>query len=145
MDIASIVEKLVKKYKTSDPFELADYMNVNVYILPLHNEIKGIYQHFKRNKFIYISQALRHPEQRIVCGHELGHSVLHQCQNISFIQHKMFCVKNKFELEANLFAAELLISDEEVWEYSKIGMNMEQIAKIIGIPYELICIKYRKR
>ncbi|WP_446715373.1 ImmA/IrrE family metallo-endopeptidase [Caloramator sp. Dgby_cultured_2] len=74
-----------------------------------------------------------------VCGHELGHAILHTKINCTFLkQHTLFST-NKFENEANLFCSYLLVSDETLKQYS--DYSIEQIAAIFCIPTELLIIR----
>lgn len=84
MEIKIIVNKLVKKYKTRDPFVLASCLNISTNLWPLHKDIKGLYQNFQRNKLIYINDNLLYEQQRIVLAHEIGHAVLHKELNVCF-------------------------------------------------------------
>lgn len=56
--------------------------------------------------------------QKIICAHELGHAVLHsQMPGIeSFHDFALFDDTSSTEYEANVFAAELLLKDEDVFE-----------------------------
>ncbi|MCX7903239.1 MAG: ImmA/IrrE family metallo-endopeptidase [Caloramator sp.] len=137
--IKPIVNNLVKKYNTNDPFELADYLNVTIKYWNFPLEIKGIYQYEKRNKFIYLNKHLSHHEKLYVCGHELGHAILHTKINCTFLKHHTLFSTNKFENEANLFCSYLLISDETLQQFS--SYPLEQIAAIFCIPIEFLLIR----
>ena len=45
------------------------------------------------------------------------------------------------ELEANLFAAELLISDESFLDYAEQGYSLEQVAAALAFPADLLRLK----
>ena len=51
------VDKLIKKYKTCDPFELCDYMNIQVRYSDI-GEYRGMYRYSKRNQFITINTSV---------------------------------------------------------------------------------------
>jgi hypothetical protein len=53
--IKQVVTNLVKKYKTTDPFELSSLMNIQVIPWDLHEEINGFYKYDKRNKYIFLT------------------------------------------------------------------------------------------
>jgi Zn-dependent peptidase ImmA (M78 family) len=76
----------------------------------------------------------------MVCSHELGHAVLHPKSNILFLENHTFCVKNRFEREANRFAAELLIPDDVIYKYP--NYTIEQVAAEIGIDEKLLILKF---
>lgn len=141
MDVKSIVEKIIKKHKSRDPFEIAHSRNIRIIIRDL-GEVKGFYLYYKRKQTIYISSLLSEHEQKVVCCHELGHAILHPRLNVFFLESNTYFTKNKFECEANRFAAELLIDDTGTVEYFRAGLTLEQIANVIGVPHELLCVKY---
>ena len=84
MDIKKIVNSLVKKHKTRNPFEIIKGMNVILVPVPLEG-VRGFYQYFQRNNIIYIDDSLPEHEQILVCAHELGHMLLHKKANALFM------------------------------------------------------------
>jgi len=69
-------------------------------------------------------------------AHELGHAILHRKQNCYFIRNKTLLLNSKTELEANLFAAELLIDDDIILEYPE--YTTSQLSKLLGYEERLI-------
>jgi Zn-dependent peptidase ImmA (M78 family) len=139
-EIKDIVRKLVRKYKTSNPYELADYLNIIVLIDNLDESIRGYFHYFKRNKIIHINSKLSDKDKRIVLAHELGHAVLHPKLNIIFMEHNTYFVKSKYEYEANKFAAEILVPDDLLSTYP--DYTLQQISCLEGIPEYLIELKF---
>ena len=111
-------EKLVRKYGTRDPFELLDAMHVQVrFYFDLHST-KGFSRYFLRQYFVGINGNLPKEEQRIVAAHELGHIVLHAeaLRNSPLFDTAVYDKRSGTEYEANLFAADLLLRDDDVVE-----------------------------
>ena len=138
MDILRLVDYLVRKYNTRNPFEIINNLNVIVVFYPLKG-VKGFYQYFQRNNIIYIDNNLSEAEQKVVCAHELGHMFLHKKCNAIFMDSRTHFVTNKYENEANTFAAELLIPDSIILENP--GMTKNQIARLTG--YDEKIMKYK--
>ena len=138
MDILRLVDSLVRKYNTRNPFEIINNLNVIVVFYPLKG-VKGFYQYFQRNNIIYIDNNLSEAEQKVVCAHELGHMFLHKKCNAIFMDSRTHFVTNKYENEANTFAAELLISDEIIIENP--GMTKNQIARLTGYDEKIMEFK----
>lgn len=141
--IKQIVEKLVKKHGTNNPFEIASQKG----IVLLFEQLGGIYGYhhsFKRINIIHINSELDEFMQRFVCAHELGHAVLHPELSTSFLQkNTLFCM-DKVEREANEFAVELLLPDDFLYTYRNTDMTIYGVALIYGIPKEVIYLKQHK-
>ncbi len=56
--IEGLFSKLVKKYNTTDVYELCKLEKITYRELDLHPEINGIYQYVMRNRIITINQNL---------------------------------------------------------------------------------------
>lgn len=137
-DIKDIVNQIVKKYKTHDPYELCDYMNVLLQIGDL-GEALGCYLLIKRQKCILLNEKiLRTPLEKVVLSHELGHSKMHWKNDCYFYGSTLFS-KSKEENEANSFAAELLVPDDLIYEHP--GMTKNQIARILGYDERILEFK----
>ena len=134
------VTKLTNKYKTNNPFQLAEYLNMNVIEKPL-GTIRGFYQYYRKNKFIYINSDLDKKLKRVVCAHELGHAILHPKHNAVFLTFNTHCVKGKFEQQANQFAIELLLPDNILSLYELSGITIKDIRVKEEIPEYYVELK----
>lgn len=141
MNIEKIVNKVVKKYCSRDPFEIIKGLDVVLVVTSLVG-IRGFYQYFQRNHIIYIDESLSYTEKKFVCAHELGHMILHKNINAIFLDSKTQFVSNKYEIEADTFAMQLLISKEEIDSYCK-EYTIEEISKIIGYSQKLIELRLK--
>ena len=114
--IFETVNRLIRRYKTRDPFEILEAMHVDVSETDAFRRLKGYC--FLSNRFLYvgISSRLDEQEKKVVAAHELGHIVLHRkLLSLAPMQDTvLYRMADKTEYEANLFAADLLLSDEEV-------------------------------
>lgn len=138
--IKSKAEGLISRFKTNNPFRIIDnYKNILVYKVPLKGGVKGFYQYQKRIKFIFINKNLNLVQQNMVCAHELGHVILHTKLNVCFFKENTLSIPNKFETQANRFAAELLLPDELIRTY--FGYSLEQIALDNDVDIELCKFK----
>ncbi|KKI88655.1 hypothetical protein WQ54_31120 [Bacillus sp. SA1-12] len=135
------LKSLIKKYQTNNPFELASLKKIHVFPWNLHNEIKGIYKYDKRNKYIFINNNLDEAFQRFVCSHELGHALLHPRSKTPFLREKTLFSLDKIEVEANTFAVELLLPDDQLYEYQNTNLSIYEICEMNGIPKGLSHLK----
>ena len=69
-----------------------------------------------RGRYVMISSFLSEEEKMIVAAHELGHIILHRSQlKMAPMQDDtLYNMTDNTEYQANLFAADLLIDDEEI-------------------------------
>ncbi|MGL4107010.1 ImmA/IrrE family metallo-endopeptidase [Clostridium sp. LP20] len=102
------VDRLIEKYDTNDPFKLCELIGIKCYLVDLHHELNGILQHINNHTFIYININLPKAEQLSTCGHELGHAVLHNKYDCTFLKIHSLRKSNTKELEADLFSSLLL-------------------------------------
>lgn len=140
--IERITAQLKEKYATNDPIELCGKMGIWVLIAQLPEGIRGLYTNILDHKIIYLNEVLDEKDKRIVCAHELGHAVLHTDMNAVFqASNTLFCA-SRFEHEADLFSAYLLIGEKEnlctQWE----GMSTEEIANLLDLPHALVKMRF---
>lgn len=132
------VNRLKKKYKTSDPEIIALGEDITIVRSPL--DIWGMYKYMNKNKVIFINSLLSEPEQNIVLEHELGHATLHPKSECFFSDANNYLSKIKVEYEANLFLAEFSIDDVDELELS--GYSIDQIASKFNVPKEIVKLKF---
>lgn len=139
--IKDIVNQLIKKYRSNNPFELANFKNVHVIEWNLHDEIKGFYKYDRKNQYIFINSNLDDITKRFVCAHELGHSQLHTRVNTPFLRSTTYLPVSKIEVEANTFAVELLLPDECLYEYVSTNITIKEVTATYGIPEQICHLK----
>lgn len=130
MEIKPTVKKIIAKYGTNDPYTIADQMGIVIQRQDL-GTVRGFYHKAFRIKQIFMNENLDEREELFVMSHELGHAVLHPDSNTPFLKSNTFFSVDKLEVEANKFAVELLIPDEDLKEYK--DFTAEQVANIYGI------------
>lgn len=141
--IKNIVNDLVTEFKTRNPFELCDCLNIPILYEPLGN-IKGFFQNILNTPIIHLNSNLNEHEVNCVVSHELGHAVLHKDLNVCFLKHYTFSVTDKYENEANKFTAELLIEDSSLTDILEINnlITCEDLSKYFSLPSEFISYKF---
>ena len=140
MDIKARVDKLVRKYKTRDPFEMIKGMNVILVSYPLDG-VRGFYQYFQRNNIIYIDETLSDHDKMFVLAHEIGHMILHRKSNAIFMDTRTQFKTSRYETEADKFAMELLISDDSLSEYNE--YTIDQLSLVYGYHQKLIELRLK--
>jgi len=143
--IIESVRRLVKRYNETDPFRLCEHLGILVLFEEFSNNLKGYFFHQSRIKIIVINSALPEDLQRIICAHELGHAILHKelAAKNTLNDFALFDTIAKPEFEANLFAAELLISDDSLIERLNDDLSFFGVASALYVPAELLDFKFR--
>jgi Zn-dependent peptidase ImmA (M78 family) len=128
--IALLAENTVRRHGTRNPFDIAQGEGISVVACPDFKSLKGMYKIVLGKRFIFLNGNLRRREAKIVLAHELGHDALHREMGENSIVQDEFILDMtlKPEYEANLFAANLLYSDETVLSLAKKGMTAQEIA-----------------
>ena len=98
----------------------------------------------KRIRTITVNCNLPVVIQRIIVSHELGHAVLHRKSGVkAFHDIGLFDESSLTEKEANLFAAEYLLNDEEVLDTLNRDTTFFTAAAKLYVPIELLDFKFR--
>lgn len=133
---------LARKYKTTNPFELAKFLNIEIIYKEMNN-LKGFYVNMLKNNYVILNNNLNEIDAITTCAHELGHCRLHHGLGIKMFQDEL-CISSKTsipEIEANYFAAELLIKDKDMLELLSYDYTYEQIAAELNAHTEIVIIK----
>lgn len=85
MEIKSIVEKLMRKYDTNNPFKLPACLNIFVQRVR-HENTWGYYLCYRQLKAIYIDCDLPEALQHHTCTHEIGYAILHKSISTPFLK-----------------------------------------------------------
>lgn len=146
-EIVDAVEKMKRRYRESDPFKLCKAMDIKVIFSALGTEedaIKGFFLEAKRIRTITINSDLPLIIQRFIVCHELGHAVLHRnCGIHAFHDVGLFDESSLYEKDANLFAAEFLLGDDDVLQTLNEDNSFFKAAASLGVPIELLDFKFR--
>lgn len=141
----NFVKGLLEKYITNDPFELCTYLDIQIVKEDLGKQIYGYLQRVEDIVIIHINNSISYPLQRYCCAHELGHALLQPNLSIGFFIENPLLIKNRAELEADRFAAELLIQENDIDKDLLRSMSLNQISSFFGVPCELVEYKFRKK
>ncbi len=139
MDIKLHIKRLLKQHKTLNPYELADALGIIVHRMNL-GATRGFCYNTRRIKQVFLSDSLSDWTEKFVLAHEIGHLIMHPKHNAPFLQSTFFSM-DRYEIEANRFAVELLITEEDLqehWEYT-----IDEWAMYCGLPREIIELRFR--
>lgn len=144
--IAEAANSLIRKYDTRNPYKICDELGVRIRLKDLGTDIKAYYFYQSRIRNIVLNNRVSETVQRILVAHELGHDRLHKeiAMLKGFQEIDLFDAALPTEYEANIFAAELLIDDDELAErLNDRDASFFGIAKELYVPAALLDFKFR--
>lgn len=140
----TLPRRLIRRFNTRDPFEIAEALGITVMIRSDFVRQKGAFAVIGNISFIFINDNLSEYMQRLVCAHELGHALLHRKLGMApggMMEFEIFDIKDATEYDANVFAANLLIDDQEVLEMAREGYDVVYIAKEMNLNVNILLVK----
>lgn len=139
--------KYIKEhYNADDPFVLAKELGANVLFENLGSSptaIKGFYAVSKGIKGIMINSNLSDKGKRIICYHEIGHHVCTSGAPFNAFQDFRAFENSVAENEANLFAAEIMIDDNDVLSRLNEDYTIYTMAMELCVPVEMLAMKFK--
>lgn len=135
--------RLIKWCDTRDPFQIAGRLGIHVLYDYDFKQLKGMYKVIRRSRFIFINGNLNSRDQRTVCAHELGHDRFHRpfAKSNALQEFMLYDMKSRPEYEANIFAGELLISDDDIFSMLDMDYDIYQMASALQEDINLVLIK----
>ena len=148
--MSEFIYKRVKQYHsrfhTVDPFELLDAMGVDVRMSNAYPKdgLRGYCTIMNRTKYVIINAKQCEEEQHMVAAHEAGHLILHSdVLRLGMMKDMdVYNVTGKYEREANFFAADFLINDQDVLELLREdGADFISVAQQLNVPAPFFAFK----
>lgn len=141
-DLYALAEQLRDTYGTSDPLTLAEATGVHVRFADL-GSTKGLYCMTQGCRFILVNDALDDNMQELIILHELGHDLLHRdlAENSMLRELSFYDMKSKPERDANVFAANVLLTDACILDTLEEDMTTSALAQTLCVPHQILLIK----
>jgi len=130
-------KRLIKKYKTNDPYEICSAMGIQYFHVDMGSDLNGFCCTDVGIKLIFINNSLPKFKQKLICLHELAHIIFHENYNYKFIlEHTYFCL-DRYDKEVEFFVACFLIPDvSSIFLYE--GFTIDEIAYNLNVPKEYV-------
>lgn len=105
---------LMNEAGTQNLMQIAEYLNVTILEREYSDAVKGYCFSFDNKSYIIINSIFQECKKKIILAHEIAHLYLHKRNKINTMAGRItfFPINNLTEIEANIFAAELIINDE---------------------------------
>jgi Zn-dependent peptidase ImmA (M78 family) len=115
-----------------------------VHRLDLPEMVRGFCFRTEAGKpIIVLKETLSPTESKYCCAHELGHLLLHPNLNAQVIADLTHLYAPRYEREADLFAACLLIDPNlHEWSITYNPLTQEQIATLTGLPQRVVGLRF---
>lgn len=143
-DIVQKANRLVAQCGTRDPHKIARELGIDVLFYPFNRQ-RGAYKVIMRNRFMFIKNDLHPVMENIVMLHELGHDSLHRDEATKiggFEEFNIFDMRDsRMEYEANLFASQIALPDDDFLELAERGYDTQQIARALNSDINLVALK----
>ncbi len=134
--IRTIADRLNSDFGTNDPRELCADLGISFLRYELPESVNGMYFSVGGKQAVIINTSADEAMVPYYTAHELGHALLHSELNFAFICTKTNLICEKYEREADLFAAFLLLPRGEETEYD--GCTAADIYSEKGIPLRAV-------
>ena len=129
---------------TRDPHKIADELGIEIMYCPFSAQ-RGAYKVIMRNRFMFIKEDLHPVMENIVLLHELGHDSLHRDEATKvggFKEFNIFDIRDsRMEYEANVFATQIALPDDDFLELAEQGYDVQQIARAMHSDVNLVALK----
>lgn len=143
-EIVRRANQIVKLCGTRDPHRIADELGIEIMYCPFKSQ-KGAYKVIMRNRFMFVKEDLHPVMENIVLLHELGHDSLHRDEATKaggFKEFNIFDIRDsRMEYEANIFASQIAIPDDDFLELAERGCDVQQIAAVLHSDVNLVALK----
>lgn len=132
--IINSVAKIIHESGDRNPVSICNRYGIQLYHHDLGKQLKGYYFYNKRISNIVINSNIDNEYfASIVLCHELGHFALHK-NSTRLFQEIELKSPNPYEVEANNFGAELLLTDEETIDIIYETNSLYHAASILHVP-----------
>lgn len=144
LEIVKKANSVIKACGSRDPYRIAKELGIEIIPCSFKHQ-KGAYKVILRNRFIFIKNDLHPVMAKIVLLHEIGHDILHQSEAVAaggFKEFNIFNMQNiRMEYEANIFASQIALDDDEFLELCEQGFDTQQIASALESDINLVALK----
>lgn len=101
-------------------------------------EVKG-----KGDFTIYLSNLTSEKRDRFTIAHELGHYILHSEIGKKSIRVQRSGKQERYEWEANWFAAGFLMPEDKIREFVNAGKSISEMANALGVSARAIDVRLK--
>lgn len=137
------VKNLIEEEKTNDPEIILEQRDVVLLPALKNTKVLGMYKIIDGVRFVIYNPDMDYITRRMVFAHELGHDFYHQslAENQDFVEYTLFDIRTEMETEANIFAAHLILDEDEIMNLIREGATYNQLASIFNVNVNMMIFK----
>ena len=143
-EIVRKANQIVRQCGTRDPHKIAEELDIEIMYCSFKAQ-RGAYKVIMRNRFMFVKDDLHPVMENIVLLHELGHDSLHRDEATKvggFEEFNIFDIRDsRMEYEANIFATQIALPDDDFLELAEQGYDVQQIASAMHSDVNLVALK----
>lgn len=133
---------LIKIHGTRDPKEILEERGVHLIPFKEDTKLLGMYKIILDSRFVFYNPHVDYRIRNMVFAHELGHDLYHQ-ENAkkTLVEYELFDINSEMEIEANIFAAHLLLDEKSLMEDIIEGYTYNELASLYNVNVNLMIFK----
>lgn len=135
--------ELERKFGSRNIYEIIKQSDLHLMKFQNLGKLKGFYTLCLKQYYVGLNDKLPEREQEMVVAHELGHHILHRPLAGKTILNDVdfYNTKSQTEYEANIFAAEFLVTDKQIELLVDESRDYMEMSAILGYDKRLIIFK----
>lgn len=155
-------QKILKNFGRSIPVDvktIIENLNITVRVQPMEDAMSGMLVVKEGRAVIGVNQSHHPNRQRFSLAHELGHFILHSRQTPVFVDASTIFFRDELaaegndlvEIEANTFAAELLMPEDTLRRLIRQhpldafdDKAVQRLASLFGVSVQALTIRLAK-
>lgn len=140
-------DNLVRQSGTRNAEKIAKDLGIWIYYEDTFDDLLGMYTFRWNHRLMFLNPKIDGRLKNMVIAHELGHDQRHRDiakAGQPLKEFSLFSMKDTTEYEANVFAAHLLLENDEVYSLSRQGLDVVHMAQNMGVDINLMLIKLQE-
>lgn len=136
------VKDLIKHHQSRDPRVILEERGVHLLSFKEDTQLLGMYKIIRDSRFVIYNPNVDYRIKTMVFAHELGHDIYHQSQaKDALVEYQIFDITSEMELEANIFAAHLLLDEKKLMDDIIEGYTYAELASLHDVNVNLMIFK----
>lgn len=140
-------DNLVRQCGTRKAEQIASDLGIWIYYEDSFDDLLGMYTFRWNHRLMFLNPKIDGRLKEMVIAHELGHDQRHRDiakAGQPLKEFSLFRMKDTTEYEANVFAAHILLANDDVYSLAKEGYDVFAMSQLLGTDVNLMLIKMQE-